>query len=138
MYFIHGGRATGKTTVLIQWSAMTGIPIMTTAYHRIGLYKERAKQMGLKIPEPILWKNRQEGMGIDKRQVLIDDGEHFLDYVLMQTAGVRCAGMTICEPIFELPKWEADQFSFAKIITAKRMSSDVHTYGDWDKDEKEE
>lgn len=107
MYFIHGGRASGKTTMLIQQSAMTGVPIMTTNYHRISLYKERARSMGLKIPEPILWKMKQEGMGIDKNQVLIDDGELFLDYVLMHTSGVRCAGMTICEPIFELPARKA-------------------------------
>lgn len=41
MYFIHGGRATGKTTWLLMQSAMSGIPIMTTNYRRIDLLANR-------------------------------------------------------------------------------------------------
>lgn len=137
MYFIHGGRATGKTTMLLQQSAMTGVPIMTTNYHRIAIYKDLAKQMGLKIPEPILWRNRQEGQGFDRHQVLIDDGEMFLDYVLVHTSGVRCAGMTICEPVFELPKIEGDAFPFAQTVTVKQASPKVHCYGEWQNSGKE-
>ena len=104
MYFIHGGRATGKTTWLLMQSAMSGIPIMTTNYCRIRLYKDYAKQLGLKIPEPILWKKRQEYDGLDMNQVYIDDVEYFLNHVLVNTCGAMCVGATIGEPILELEK----------------------------------
>ena len=104
MYFIHGGRGTGKTTILIVQSAMSGIPIMTTNYHRIAIYKDQAKRMGLKIPEPILWKGKQEACGYDIKQVFIDDGEQFINHLLLNTCGARCAGMTIGEPVFEMSK----------------------------------
>ena len=104
MYFIHGGRGSGKTTWLLLQSAMSGIPIMAANYQRIVLYKDHAKQLGLKIPEPILWKNRKEGDGFEIKQVLIDDMEYFLNHVLLNTCGAMCVGAAIGEPVFDLSK----------------------------------
>lgn len=138
MYFIHGGRATGKTSTLVIQSAMTGVPIMTTNYQRVTLYKDYAKNMGLKIPEPIIWKNRQEGAGLDKRQVLIDDGENFLNYILIHTSGVRCVGMAIGEPVFELDNFRLADSEQGKTINVRKPTNfNVYMYGEFKEGESE-
>lgn len=103
MYIIHGGRASGKTTWLIMQSAMSDIPIMVTNPAMIIILKERAKHMGLKIPEPILWKKQREYCGDEVQEVIIDDVEYFIERVLMEN-NFRCVGMTCGEPIFDLTK----------------------------------
>lgn len=99
MKFIRGGRASGKTTLLIRQSAETGIPILTTKHCMVRWYKDYAKDIGLEIPEPILWcKWKIE----PRKKVLIDNGEETINDILMQTCGVTCETMVIENPIEHL------------------------------------
>lgn len=101
MVFIHGGRASGKTTILIKHSSHTGIPILTTHRRFAVMYKERAAELVLKIPEPLVWKNCRLPVEYGSK-VIIDMAENFMDLVLMSTCGVRCEMMAIEDPIKHL------------------------------------
>ena len=46
-------RASGKTTMLIKESAETGKPIIVTNSMRVNDLEQQAKEMGLRIPEPV-------------------------------------------------------------------------------------
>lgn len=133
MYFIHGGRASGKTVLLLKQSAATGIPILTTNYYRIPLYKDCAKRLGLKIPEPILWKNIRLPVQFGSR-VLIDNGEETLDRILSVNSGVKCEAMAISDPVkhlshcfFENPLILPEEYMGGRLELL-----DVHVYGNWD------
>lgn len=52
MRFITGPRCSGKTTTLIEESARTGIPIIAPTMIMANYIKQRAKELGLDIPEP--------------------------------------------------------------------------------------
>lgn len=101
MIFIHGGRASGKTTLLLKQSADTGIPILTTNYWRIRWYEEYARNLDIKIPKPILWRNMQLGLEPDSK-VLIDNGEEILNHILRFNSGVTCEAMVIDSPVMHI------------------------------------
>lgn len=101
MYFIHGGRASGKTTFLLKMSADTGKPILTTNYWRIRFYEGYAKKLGLKIPQPILWKDSKLGLSPGSK-ALIDNGEETLNQILNHNAGVTCEVMAISDPVMHI------------------------------------
>lgn len=133
MYFIHGGRATGKTIFLLKQSAATGIPIMTANYRRIPLYKNCAKRLGLEIPEPIYWNNSRIPVQFGSR-VLIDNGEETLNRILLVNSGVMCDIMVISDPIkhfshsfLEYPQILPDEYRGGRIDFL-----DIHAYGNWD------
>lgn len=131
MNFIHGGRATGKTTLLLRQSAETGIPILTTNYFRIRLYKDYAEHLGLKIPEPILWRNRKLGMK-DGSKVLIDNGEETINNILRANSGVTCETMVIDQPIKHLKGSFIDLSAFPNDVIGGRLDClDAARYGLW-------
>lgn len=141
MLFIHGGRASGKTTFLITKSAHTGIPILVTSYVKKRLLIDNAKRLGLEIPEPIIWENRHI-FKIDLSQpILIDDGEYFLRHILMTTLGVTCDTMAIQDQVIHLN----NRFvNIPKDFSVDRMGGklecvDVEAYrlGKWSLEEKE-
>lgn len=142
MYFIHGGRASGKTTYLLKMSAGTGIPILTTNYWRIRNYEEYAKQLGLKIPKPILWKNRNLGLKPDSN-VLIDNGEEILNHILRFNTGVTCEVMVIDSPVMHITNCFLDNPEAfpSEVMGGKFESMDIrraYLYGRWVGLEKEE
>lgn len=106
MHYIHGGRATGKTTYLIMQSAKYHVPIMVTNSARKGFIQNQAKWVGVSIPEPIVWNPGAHNDGLRVRDVLVDDGEAFLHHVLLHTARARPVAMAISEPVVELPAKE--------------------------------
>lgn len=134
MVFIHGGRATGKTVMMLIESAQTGIPIMVTGHVRKELLKQQAEKMKLKIPEPVIWKkNRDQGVtGRDK--VLIDDLESFLQWVLLRTSGVQCHMATFSACPFEIGWLGADlqDIENAGSVHIEKISRDIHLYGQWE------
>lgn len=142
MYFIHGCRASGKTTLLLKQSADTGIPILTTNYHRLCWYKECAKQLGLNIPTPILWKNRQLGLKPDSK-VLIDNGEEILNHILRFNSGVVCETMVIDSPIMHITNCFLDNPEIfpSEVMGGKYEFMDInqaYIYGEWNRKLKEE
>lgn len=102
MLIIKGGRASGKTTLIVRLSADQKIPIMTTNYVRAQILKDYAKDLGLTIPEPIIWKIRECGALVSNRQVLIDDMENLFQMMLYQTAGYQFSVITTSVPVVDL------------------------------------
>ena len=133
MYFIHGGRASGKTVLILKQSAATGIPILTTNYRRISLYKDCAKRLWLNIPEPIIWRNERLPVQFGSR-VLIDNGEETLDRILLVNSGVRCETMVISDPVKHLShSFLENSFFLPEEYRGGRLELlDVHAYGNWD------
>ncbi len=103
MYYIHGGRAAGKTAYLIAQSATGKVPIMVTTYVRKKYIQDQAKWLGVSIPEPVVWNPGAHVEGLRVREVLIDDGEDFLRYVMFHTARAEAVAIAISEPVMELP-----------------------------------
>lgn len=135
MYFIHGGRASGKTTLLLKHSADTGIPILTTNCWRMRWYEEYARGLGLKIPKPILWKNRQLGLEPESK-VLIDNGEETLNHILRINSGVICKAMVIDSPVAHITNCflEKPENFPPEVIGGKFEEKDIwraYLYGEW-------
>ena len=135
MYFIHGGRASGKTTLLLKQSADTGIPILTTNYWRLRWYEEYAQELGLKIPKPILWKNRQLGLEPESK-VLIDNGEEILNHILRFNSGVTCEAMVIDSPVMHITNCFLDNPEVfpSEVMGGKYEIMDIkqaYLYGEW-------
>lgn len=142
MYFIHGGRASGKTTYLLKMSADTGIPILTTNYWQLRWCKEYAKELGLKIPEPILWKNRKLELKPDSK-VLIDNGEEILNHILRINTGVTCEAMVIDSPVMHITNCFLDNPEAfpSEVMGGKYEIMDIkkaYLYGEWNSSLKEE
>lgn len=141
MVFIHGGRASGKTVLLLKKSADAGIPILTTNYFRLRDYKELARKMGLKIPEPILWTNRQLGKP-EGSKVLIDNGEEILNHILRVNSGVTCEVMVIDSPIMHITNCFLDNPETfpSEVMGGKFEFMDIdraYMYWEWDRRLKE-
>ena len=142
MYFIHGGRASGKTTLLLKKSADTGIPILTTNYRRLNWYEEYAKSLGLKIPNPILWKNRLLGLN-PYSKVVIDNGEEILNHILRVNTGVTCEAMVIDSPVMHITNCFLDNPDVfpSEVMGGKFEHMDIrqaYQYGKWSDCLKEE
>lgn len=85
MRIIYDFRQNGKTTNLIIRSSGTGYPIIVTRVDHKRRLEQRAREMNLTIPEPIVI-NRADMIrdaldGVHKK-VLIDDAEYFLGTIL--------------------------------------------------------
>jgi hypothetical protein len=130
MKIIRGGRQSGKTVLALKLSAETGHPIMVIGYFRKRLLMERAKDLGLTIPEPIVWRNRQEGLGHTDKRVIIDDAEQFFQMLLQMTAGVQCSHMTMNVPVLDLDNLQTD-FEGAGAVHVNKVNRDIHCYGEW-------
>lgn len=96
-----------KTTLLLRRSAEENIPIVCNTRAHANYVKEKAKELGLAIPEPIVlpWLNCVEqsqvsyvprGTKVDK--VLIDDADIFLNALVHHVLGVDIAGFTMTDP----------------------------------------
>lgn len=68
-----GGRANGKTIKIIQLSAEKQIPIVCFSYHQIEHIKHRAKEMNLKIPEPIMVEDVRKKVIGNRRGLIVDN-----------------------------------------------------------------
>ena len=83
-------RAHGKTSDLVKMSAYTGIPIISAnAWH----VKERARELGYEIPEPIDYLDAMNGAAEGVAEVYVNDANIILGKLL----GTKIAGcaMTI-------------------------------------------
>lgn len=131
MVIIRGGRMSGKTTLAIKLSAKTGIPIMCMGFMRPQLLKQRAKDLGLTIPEPVRWKNRQEGMSPTDNRVIIDDAEEFLQMMMQMVSGVQIEAMTMNTQVIDLGKI-CEGFEGAQSLNVKGINKKVYTYGNFE------
>lgn len=126
MYFIHGGRASGKTTFLLKMSAATGSPILTTNYWCIKIYEDHAKALGLRIPKPILWGDAKL-MVRPYNKVLIDNGEEALNHILRKEIDVACDVMAIHSPVMHITNCFLDNTESlpSEVLGGKFESMDI-------------
>ena len=90
-----GGRANGKTIKTIQLSAEKQIPIVCFSYHQIEYIKHKAKEMNLKIQEPIMVEDVRKKVIGNRRGLIVDD----LDLLLRRIFDdeVRYATIGVCD-----------------------------------------
>lgn len=137
MVIIRGGRQSGKTVIALKLSAKMGIPIMCMGFMRPQLLKQRAKDLGLSIPEPVIWKNRQEGLRNTDKRVIIDDAEQFLQMFMQMTAGVQIEAMTMNVQVLDLGKI-CEDFEGVQSLKINGINKNVYTYGKFEEKEEAE
>ncbi len=102
MKLINKSRQTGKTTQLIYASAITGFRIIAPDYAMASRIEKMAKDMGLKIPQPmsdIEYRNRRE-LKKDRTPILIDELQNqILDEVLELYFNAPVVAATMTSPI---------------------------------------
>lgn len=133
MWFIHGGRATGKTTMLLRQSAVTGCAILVAHGNRARFLKQQAQSMGLNIPEPIVWKNDSNYCNLG---CLMDDAEQIIDMILQTRMGLHCEGMVINGPMTTLfnpylPESAFDSLPAASLARLNAEKVRNYTMGCW-------
>jgi hypothetical protein len=104
MKIINRQRATGKTTMLIHASAVTGMQIVAMTKQRAAYIKKQAYELGCVIPEPIeyerLTARRYERNPVDYG-VLIDEAEGLIEKALERYLGSKVAAITMSCPMYE-------------------------------------
>lgn len=97
MKIIQGGRCSGKTYTLVQLSHLSGYPIMTRSKRNKKYIQTMADQLGLTIPEPIVFRSKQDTRGkllpIDK--VFVDDLDGWLSDIVSDYFGSAVAAATM-------------------------------------------
>lgn len=81
MNIIYQGRGTGKTTQIIKMSAKRQIPILCHNKMKQKYIVEKASELNLNIPEPIVFSFESYEAIKDKQHVLIDDIDLFLNNI---------------------------------------------------------
>lgn len=84
MRTLYSGRQTGKTIELIKRSAELSVPIIVKDVVTGKHLKRRAKEMGLKIPNPISINSiiTDRIKGINFNTVLVDDADYILGILI--------------------------------------------------------
>ena len=86
-------RQCGKTTDLIQISAITGIPILALNRGRAVCIERRAYELGVLIPKPVVFTKTaiqpQDGRRHEIKDVLVDDADALLEEILFNKALLR-------------------------------------------------
>lgn len=97
MKILNQDRCTGKTTMLIHTSYTTGYPIIVPTRTIKEYIKNKAKQMELNIPEPILFSDKTSLSKVTADKILIDELGIMLSEVLSEyfNKPVEAATMTI-------------------------------------------
>ena len=95
MEIYFGGRGNGKTYKAIQLSKEKQMPIVCFSYHQIEYIKHKAKEMNLKIPEPIMVEDVRKKVIGNRRGLIVDD----LDLLLRRIFDdeVRYATIGVCD-----------------------------------------
>ena len=92
--FIIKKRGTGKTTGLIYASEITGYPIVVDTMTKVENIKNKAKEMGCDIPQPICARdlvNSKIKLGCP---ILIDEGQILIEIALESYLGAPVAAIT--------------------------------------------
>lgn len=79
MEIICKERQTGKTIKLIKMSAANNIPILVTNENESYLIKQKAKTLGLVIPEPIMY---DKSLNLKGKDIYVDNAEWLLQDIL--------------------------------------------------------
>ena len=90
-------RGTGKTIALIYTSEATGYPILVKTRAIVDNIKNRAKELGCIIPEPITHTELSMNKGLRRNtdKILVDDLEQYLEEALKQYFGCEVLSATM-------------------------------------------
>ena len=96
--FLVKPRGTGKTTALIYTSATTKIPIVAYNHKHCEYIKQKAREYGVTIPEPVTAEGVRIGVltGTGVTELLIDDAEDIIADALRKYLGkdIVCVTLT--------------------------------------------
>lgn len=97
MKIIQGGRCSGKTYTLVQLSHLSGYPIMTRSKRNKKYIQTMADQLGLTIPEPIVFRSKQDTRGklLPTDKVFVDDLDGWLSDIVSDYFGSAVAAATM-------------------------------------------
>lgn len=97
MKIIQGGRCSGKTYTLVQLSHLSSYPIMTRNIHSKKYIQTMADQLGITIPEPIVFRSKQDTRGklLPTDKVLVDDLDGWLSDIVSNYFGSAVAAATM-------------------------------------------
>lgn len=97
MKIIQGGRGSGKTYTLVQLSHLSGYPIMTRSICSKKYIQTMADQLGLTIPEPIVFRSKQDTRGklLPTDKVLVDDLDGWLSDIVGDYFGSAVTAATM-------------------------------------------
>lgn len=95
-------RQTGRTTELIKMAAENNLYIVTTDRQRALSIAKMARDLGLKIPFPITFRELSVRPYSFIKEVLIDDADHILE---------RCVGVKIKAITMEAPHEDRTDYS---------------------------
>lgn len=89
-------RGEGKTTALVYTSAVTGYPIIVTTRNRVKLIQDRAKQLNLEIPDPIIFERGScMRLYLHGQKVLIDEAKPLIKKALEDMLECEVAAVTM-------------------------------------------
>lgn len=91
MKIINLGRQQGKTTRLLYASEFNNYPILCATYEQKRYLMDKAKTLGLNIPEPICANemiNKSKESDILDRDILVDEA-HWVLEMLLKSVGMR-------------------------------------------------
>ena len=97
MKIIQGGRGSGKTYTLVQLSHLSSYPIMTRSIRNKKYIQTMADQLGITIPEPIVFRSKQDTRGklLPTDKVLVDDLDGWLSDIVSGYFGSAVAAATM-------------------------------------------
>lgn len=97
MKIIQGGRGSGKTYTLVQLSHMSSYPIMTRSRCNKEYIQTMADQLGITIPEPIVFRSKQDTRGklLQTDKVFVDDLDGWLSDIVSDYFGSAVAAATM-------------------------------------------
>ena len=97
MKIIQGGRGSGKTYTLVQLSHLRDYPIMTRNRCSKKYIQMMADQLGLTIPEPIVFRSKQDTRGklLPTDKVFVDDLDEWLSNIVSDYFGSAVTAATM-------------------------------------------
>lgn len=97
MKIIQGGRGSGKTYTLVQLSHLSGYPIMTRNRRSKKYIQTIAGQLGITIPEPIVFRSKQDTRSklLPTDKVFVDDLDGWLSDIVSDYFGSAVAAATM-------------------------------------------
>lgn len=97
MKIIQGGRDSGKTYTLVQLSHLSDYPIMTRNRCSKKYIQMMADQLGLTIPEPIVFRSKRDTRGklLPTDKVLVDDLDGWLSDIASDYFGSAVTAATM-------------------------------------------
>ncbi len=106
MKIINGERQSGRTTMLIIASAVTGKAIVVQNEQQARLIEQEAKRMELEIPTVMSFNRiaaiREKGCRLftdaEEAGFLVDNAEQIIEQLLEAQLGGKVSAITICAP----------------------------------------